>query len=124
MLDDTPSQEVVDFVFAQCATNQNDMQSDEGDEIDENTIKTYLNFVSGIPTQFDGEALSMLKFYFVVTRSIRPSESIYKSLAFCFLSIVFLLKSVFLYYHIFCLLFATFFFCVAIISRNIRYGFV
>lgn len=104
MLDETPSQEVVDFLFAQCTTNQTeDMQYDEGDEIDENTIKIYLKFVSGIPTQFDSEALSMLKFYFIVTRSIRPSESIY-SLGFCFLTVFFLFKSAFFFYLFTCFL--------------------
>lgn len=77
MLDDMPSQEVIDFLFAQCATNQTHTQHyDDDDEIDENAIKSYLHLVSGITTQFDAEALSLLKFYFVVTRSIRPSESI------------------------------------------------
>ncbi|XP_055303515.1 minichromosome maintenance domain-containing protein 2 [Sitodiplosis mosellana] len=73
VLDETPSQEVIDFLFAQCAINQTDKQNDVGDNIDENTIKAYLNFVSRIPTQFDVEALSMLKFYFIITRSIRPN---------------------------------------------------
>ena len=79
MLDETPNQQMIDFLFAQCAANQTDTQhNDDDDEIDENAIKTYLHMVSGIPTQFDAEALSLLKFYFIVTRSIRPSESIWK----------------------------------------------
>ncbi|XP_031627022.1 minichromosome maintenance domain-containing protein 2 [Contarinia nasturtii] len=74
VLDEIPSQDVIDFLFAQCSSHQTTAEDDdEGNVIDENAIKTYLNIVSGFPTEFDQEALGMLKYYFIVTRAMRPN---------------------------------------------------
>lgn len=76
MLDDTPSDDVIDFLLAQCSSRRTESASDAGaddDGIDDHTMKAYLNFASQIPTEFDEEALAMLKYYFVVTRGTRPS---------------------------------------------------
>lgn len=59
-------------------------QNDASDEIDDNIIKKYLNFVSGIQSEFEKEALAMLKFYFIVTRSIRPSNYLDENMLFAF----------------------------------------
>lgn len=56
------------------STERQQNDDDDDDAIDESAIKAYLEFVSTIPTVFDDEAFSMLKYYFIVTRAIRPSE--------------------------------------------------
>lgn len=78
VLDESPSQQVIDFIFDKYTTKpvQNEQTATNDAEhagIDDVAIKTYLNFVSNISTEFDGEALALLKYYFIVTRSIRPS---------------------------------------------------
>lgn len=75
MLDEVPGEDVIDFILAQSSINQADTDSDEGGAIDDQVIRTYLDFVSKIPTQFEEEALAMLKYYFIVTRAMRPSNS-------------------------------------------------
>lgn len=86
MLDEIPSQDVIDFLFAQCSTHrtnaEDDDDNDEGSAIDENAIKTYLNFVSEFPTVFDQEAFTMLKCYFIATRAIRPSNLFFDYVVF------------------------------------------
>lgn len=76
VLDDVPSQKMVDFIFARyCTADSNDHDhGDDDDGLDENVIKAYLEYVSNITTEFDGEAFAMLKYYFIVTRAIRPSK--------------------------------------------------
>lgn len=76
VLDETPSQDVIDFLFAQCTGNHTELDTNDEFEIDDNALKAYLSFVSGIPTEFDSEAMAMLKYYFIVTRAIRPSNSV------------------------------------------------
>lgn len=54
-----------------------DSENETDNEIDDNVIKTFLKFVSEIPTEFDDEALAMLKVYFTITRAVRPSKCIH-----------------------------------------------
>lgn len=77
MLDEVPSEDVISSLFAQCASMQTECERDEGDEIDDRAMKTYLQFVSKIPTQFEEEAMAMLKYYFIVTRAVRPSNLLF-----------------------------------------------
>lgn len=51
-----------------------DSENEADNKIDDNVIKTFLKFVSEIPTEFDDEALAMLKVYFTITRAVRPSK--------------------------------------------------
>lgn len=76
MLDETPTQDLIDFMLAKHTTNQPESDSDDELEIDDDTMKKYLNFVSSISVEFDNEAMAMLKYYFIVTRAVRPSKSI------------------------------------------------
>lgn len=79
VIDDSPSKEVIDFLFEQCTSSrlvtENVGEVGEDDGIEEDMIRAYLNFVSKIPTEFDEDALAMLKYYFVVTRKVRPSNN-------------------------------------------------
>lgn len=77
-MDETPQTDVIDFIFAKYSTKhnsseQNDIE-DDNNEIDESAIKTLLDLVSGISTEFDPEAFDLLQYYFIVTRSVRPSK--------------------------------------------------
>lgn len=77
VLDDVPSQSTIDFIFAKYCTGSTENHDDNGDDddaIDESVIKAYLDFVCTIQTVFDEDAFAMLKYYFIVTRAIRPSK--------------------------------------------------
>lgn len=76
-MDETPGQDVIDFILAQASTNGMNSEKDDESEIDDDSIRSYLNFVSDIPADFEPEALALLKYYFVVTRAIRPSKAFY-----------------------------------------------
>lgn len=92
VLDESPSQQVIDFIFDKYTTKpvQNEQTAPNDAEVDginDDAIEAFLKFVSNISTEFDGEALALLKYYFIVTRSVRPSMS-----SIFFLSWFFFLK--------------------------------
>lgn len=79
-MDESPGEEVIDFILEQYTTKpvseeEPTVSGNTDDiEIDDSAIRAFLNYVSGISTEFDAEALAMLKYYFIATRTIRPSK--------------------------------------------------
>lgn len=79
VLDESPNQTVIDFLFEKYTTKsvfneQSTPEYSNDSKINDNGIKAFLNLISNITTRFDCEALALLKYYFIVTRTIRPSK--------------------------------------------------
>lgn len=74
ILDEGHSSSIVEFLVNQAKSGYVDEDPIDGLFIEDGDMKEFLNIVSRIEVQMDPEANALLKMYFIVTRSVRPSE--------------------------------------------------
>lgn len=73
VLDEIPSENTIKFLLNQSTKNYKTYDEDDP-IIEDDDIKQFLNIVASIQTTFDDDADGLIKSYFIVTRSMRPSN--------------------------------------------------